>query len=464
MEPEKRVGDPPFCKMRSPLKTGGPPESLYFIPPTTTVLPPEPKTRPPAPPLHFATLQSGYSSPTSSIASTARTSFSSCSSFSPTSPLDPPRRGSYPCEPLSGRSTFSPPPSREPPPALPPLPPIPLLHMNNSLSSASSVRSVARSVSSAHNNKMSRVSSVSSSSSWELHDAVPNAMAITTDASTSPTTSPGSPHNTIYRTSSSHEVARARHNSFNDRNKKNLGINTTGLRPGHSAAVPRSAVEPSERSYARLGPSRSHASSVRTMPVGSSGSKFFTKAGSSREQVASTTPLVSIGIHAKFFNESDTKTKLKLLSSSDAKFDEIIEFGFPIAPDQRDREYANSTRAEKRFSLDPSNVSAVPREMTLKITLSPPAMRADEKAIYGWQKELIEPSGALKSAKSIEKLVTPAIPEYEYTSSSSPISPSSITSSNSTKRGGGMKKVFGKLGRKQKPTGNPLMITSADMN
>ena len=244
------------------------------------------------------------------------------------------------------------------------------------------------------------------------------------------------------------------------------------------------------------------------------------------------------GANAKFYSDEEIKTKLKLLICSDNKFDEIIEFGFPIVPDDRDLEYLrlyghgsrnNSTSSGISASSDdlhrrlhepidqfnnlrrgsenglvegrgngqipllldtprtPSigdinglpgspasevvsfkspnskflnSVNAVPREMTLKITLSPPGMRADEEAIYGWQRDHID-TGTMKSVRSLGAVEEDAEELFQMPM---PQPQGLLDSPTSPQSGNKIKKVFrfGKL-RKPKVSTNTYMITSADM-
>lgn len=159
----------------------------------------------------------------------------------------------------------------------------------------------------------------------------------------------------------------------------------------------------------------------------------------------------TVHANAKYYTDKDIVNKLKIFVSSEVKFDEFIEFGFPIKLERADleligayeeedeeeeaaaaaaaaasgqsngylddhsstlekiqesaeggenieREAAPSlsmTQRSSTFSSASTNntsktsaaapMSAVPREMTIKFTLTPASMRADESILYGWQ-------------------------------------------------------------------------------
>uniref|UniRef100_A0A060TAY0 ARAD1B11110p n=1 Tax=Blastobotrys adeninivorans TaxID=409370 RepID=A0A060TAY0_BLAAD len=233
-------------------------------------------------------------------------------------------------------------------------------------------------------------------------------------------------------------------------------------------------------------------------------SQFSTSVKSTLTPQSATLPVQSLSnVNAKFYSDPEVKAKLRLLTFSNMRFDEVIEFGFPMDMDPDARRGSKATVAseplrsdshhdtmsnghglpysgleewhmslDKMASFDPSSplsdsrlspssrhlhsINPVPREMTLKITLSPPAMRADEELIYGWQREHID-TGTVKSIKSLgpvdEEATTPTIDNQ--------LSPVDLSHGLGPKKSG-VKRVFGKL-RKPKPAASPAMITSADM-
>lgn len=233
-------------------------------------------------------------------------------------------------------------------------------------------------------------------------------------------------------------------------------------------------------------------------------SQFSTSVKSTLTPQSATLPVQSLSnVNAKFYSDPEVKAKLRLLTFSNMRFDEVIEFGFPMDMDPDARRGSKATVAseplrsdshhdamsnghglpysgleewhmslDKMASFDPSSplsdsklspssrhlhsINPVPREMTLKITLSPPAMRADEELIYGWQREHID-TGTVKSIKSLgpvdEEATTPTIDTQ--------LSPVDLSQGLGPKKSG-VKRVFGKL-RKPKPAASPAMITSADM-
>lgn len=256
-------------------------------------------------------------------------------------------------------------------------------------------------------------------------------------------------------------------------------------------------------------------------------SKFFKSNNSQQQQF----PLVNeVGNNAKYYQDNDVKNKLRLLVSSSAKFDEFIEFGFPIhlAPadlaligvseaveknvqldspvgmifDEDNRlsassiekikegydlheqkiEVEGSTFTNRQLSMyhtsstgSPlmSPVSTVPREMTLKFTLTPSSMRADEAVIYGWQTSGnvdfldTEEEGAVPGVSAVSTQAplvqngsgdVTIITDSAAVSSAIPVGGLGKDSSGSM-----MKRVFGKL-KKNKPNSSSVMITSADLN
>lgn len=235
--------------------------------------------------------------------------------------------------------------------------------------------------------------------------------------------------------------------------------------------------------------------------------------------------------HAKHYQDKDIENKLRLLVSSQAKFDELIEFGFPIhlgpsdlaivesgsemqmsplsddLPDdlsspgslahwqtqhaalEQIRESMDLTRKGDHFEDEGARYSrmslvsnglgspmaAVPREMTLKFTLTPASMRADEAILYGWQKMLNASDEALEEMEDEESYssglgsgpaVTPGLDanvtnESGALSNSIPVGGFGKDAASSKTM---MKRVFGKLKKGPKANGTSVMITSADMN
>lgn len=228
---------------------------------------------------------------------------------------------------------------------------------------------------------------------------------------------------------------------------------------------------------------------------------------------------------AKYFEESNVQHRLALLVQSPQRFWEIVDLGFPTdindgrleAPEtptdngvfddsqDEEHEFSNSTVEEhlpswqhRSMSQGTSNSNdgssgnifrkaqpekyrapgrsrpeyslralSVEREMTLKFTLTPSTMRADETLIYGWQKEYVE-SGTLKNYKrTIEE--DPDVTEDAHNTglaggaaavSSQPSG--FIPSRGLGDNGGKVKGLFSRL-RKPKETKNAYMITSSDV-
>jgi hypothetical protein len=293
--------------------------------------------------------------------------------------------------------------------------------------------------------------------------------------------------------------------SSRPRNKKKLGINTNNSNYNYSSfpppppsappgPVPSPGDQPRSQSQerqlsvsssqTRLRPMQSHTSSVKTTTTNN---KLFSNAIKSlTPQTPSTsTFLKSIGSNAKFFSDPETKQKLHLLNS-DIRFDEIMEFGFPpeVVPEPRRGSKATvfsdpgaakqSTSSDDVFEFNGTTsplseyrntiygAMTGPREMTLKITLSPPGMRADDETIYGWQKDHID-TGTFKSLKSVDEL-SPPDPDYEQ--NNPPSSPSDTETLNTPAKKTGVKRVLGRFkSNKQKLAPNgAMMITSNDVS
>lgn len=255
----------------------------------------------------------------------------------------------------------------------------------------------------------------------------------------------------------------------------------------------------------------------------------------------------TVSSNAKYYQDRDIENKLRLLVASQFKFDEIIEFGFPIhlgphdisliggqsspsneslspssglsgdvAPPsdlssptslshwhsqhaaleqiRESMDFAGLTQnkangvgnfevegsrfSESRMSMGSSGLtspmSAVPRDMTLKFTLTPASMRADEAIIYGWQKSLGASDEALEElddedySQSTGTSLPTSSGDVTITQDSTSGSPNSIPvggfgkdSASSKKM---MKRMFGKLKKNPKSSGPSVMITSADLN
>lgn len=256
--------------------------------------------------------------------------------------------------------------------------------------------------------------------------------------------------------------------------------------------------------------------------------KFFKNSGNQQQLF----PLVNtVGNKASYYKTSEVKNKLQVLVSSPAKFDEFIEFGFPtrLAPadlaligvtdaatshvqlespvdmlfdgrvsleqitephDLREQhiEIERSVFSDRQLSMyhgdgDSSGLSspmsAVPREMTLKFTLTPASMRADEAVIYGWQSTATamdilaaDDEGAASAVSVVTgAATTTAAPRVKNRSGDVTIIADSAAVSSAIPVGGlgkdssgsMMKRVFGKL-KKNKTNGSSVMITSADLD
>jgi hypothetical protein len=292
---------------------------------------------------------------------------------------------------------------------------------------------------------------------------------------------------------------------------------TSPLSPRGSSGGPRASaggiVSPTTPSYTFASPT-----------------KFF-KNNNNQQQLF---PLVNtVSNKACYYKANEVKNKLRLLVSSPAKFDEFIEFGFPthltpadlaligitdttanhaklespvdmlfdgnksfeqiIEPhDLREQniEIERSVFSDRQLSMyhDDNNnnnsglsspMSAVPREMTLKFTLTPASMRADEAVIYGWQSTetaidilAADDEGAASGGSFTTGGSTmTAAPRVKNGSGDVTIIADSAAVSSAIPVGGlgkdssgsMMKRVFGKL-KKNKANGSSVMITSADLN
>lgn len=136
---------------------------------------------------------------------------------------------------------------------------------------------------------------------------------------------------------------------------------------------------------------------------------------------------------ATYYQDPEARLKLRVYLASAQKFDEAIEFGFPSSKDSRpatavtgnsphifirqdhsflDDDDDDSQRSwSKKTSRPMYGVSPFPltapkpvsnsghypitspgnREMTLRMTLTRPDLRADESQLYGWKKEIADP-------------------------------------------------------------------------
>ena len=133
---------------------------------------------------------------------------------------------------------------------------------------------------------------------------------------------------------------------------------------------------------------------------------------------------------ATYYQDPEARLKLRVYLASAQKFDEAIEFGFPSSKDSRpatavtgsnphtllrqdqsfldddDDESQKSSSKRPVYGVSPfaftthkpvSNSGHYPltspgnREMTLRMTLTRPDLRADENQLYGWKKEIADP-------------------------------------------------------------------------
>lgn len=139
---------------------------------------------------------------------------------------------------------------------------------------------------------------------------------------------------------------------------------------------------------------------------------------------------IHVDPEATYYQDPEARLKLRVYLASAQKFDEAIEFGFPSTKDGRpatshtaghshtfllqddsflddEDEYqrfssqsSSNTRPSRPMSGKPPNSLKPPpmtghypltspgnREMTLRMTLTRPDLRADESQLYGWKKE-----------------------------------------------------------------------------
>lgn len=289
-----------------------------------------------------------------------------------------------------------------------------------------------------------------------------------------------------------------------------------------------------------------------TVHGGVPGAKLLTSLSNSVKTFASQPPNVNemmntVGSLGKNYQDQDILNKLRLLVSSEVKFDELIEFGFPIQLGALDLELIGATQMAnevepqqiplteneihaksnlnssshwpdhpagleriresldleskrvfnrgsqknnveyegQRYSMVRSSIystnstalatpmSAVPREMTLKFTLTPQSMRADEAILYGWQthsgsqgdhETVYEDANTLSSTttRSAAIISTGDIIVTGEGMSGGPIPVRGFGKDNNTSSKKMMKRVFGKLKKGPKASGSSVMITSAD--
>ena len=144
---------------------------------------------------------------------------------------------------------------------------------------------------------------------------------------------------------------------------------------------------------------------------------------------------IQVDPEATYYQDPEARLKLRVYLASAQKFDEAIEFGFPSTKDSRpttavtgsnphtfhrpdqsfldDDEDDNSQRSwSKKHTRPIYGPSPLPpltahkqvfntghypltspgnREMTLRMTLTRPDLRADESQLYGWKKEIADP-------------------------------------------------------------------------
>ena len=134
---------------------------------------------------------------------------------------------------------------------------------------------------------------------------------------------------------------------------------------------------------------------------------------------------------ATYYQDPEARLKLRVYLASAQKFDEAVEFGFPSTKDSRPatavtannphtfirqgQSFLDDDDDEGSWSKKPSRpvygvstFSPTPREpvsnsghypitspgnreMTLRMTLTRPDLRADESQLYGWKKEIADP-------------------------------------------------------------------------
>lgn len=295
-------------------------------------------------------------------------------------------------------------------------------------------------------------------------------------------------------------------------------LEASSLSPSSSGYM--SPLSPTSR---KLKPAVTTGSQKTTPPANTyTSNKILSSLSSSVKNISSqpkTNEIIrTVTPNAKYYQDKEIEGKLRLLISSQFKFDELIEFGFPIHlapsdmlsvgeeisyPEQGENadldspaalsnwQQQNSELEQIRESLDMSGkfsnfedeskynsslaspMSAVRREMTLKFTLTPASMRADEAILYGWQKNLGGSEDALEDYEEDDvNVVNDA--EQPQAAAGVTITSNQPSGSSAIPVGGFgkdqassktiMKRVFGKLKKGPKATGPSVMITSADMN
>lgn len=225
-----------------------------------------------------------------------------------------------------------------------------------------------------------------------------------------------------------------------------------------------------------------------------------------------------VQVNARFYGDADVRAKLRLLAS-DIDFDDIVDHGFPqirlsggshgshgdAASDDgaRSFEFRDHSSAGSLAGLSDdygsSGASAISyvtvpgarRDMTLKMTLTPSTMRADEETLYGWQKEQFDghapPTPTTPTSLAASDLRdsddnVPPIPPMPDNISVGPgrdshdapsvhgnegvsefIPVGGLGGNNSSRR---IKNVFGGLRKKnqRQPPANAYMITSSSAN
>lgn len=138
---------------------------------------------------------------------------------------------------------------------------------------------------------------------------------------------------------------------------------------------------------------------------------------------------MQIDSEATYYQDPEARLKLRVYLASAQKFDEAVEFGFPSSKDGRpatshtgghshtllqdesflddddDKRVSPYNHSAKRLSRSTSGSPLKPtlmaghypltspgnREMTLRMTLTRPDLRADESQLYGWKKEASDP-------------------------------------------------------------------------
>ncbi|PHH65509.1 hypothetical protein CDD81_2289 [Ophiocordyceps australis] len=164
-------------------------------------------------------------------------------------------------------------------------------------------------------------------------------------------------------------------------------------------------------------------------------------------------PSVAVDHAASHYQDPDARKKLRLYLASPHKFDEAVEFGFPSndealgcktrihgGEDSESKEshhcstflqdgassvYSEESLADPetpktpdvackampirptRVSQDQSQSSASSREMTLRVTLTRPDLRAGDDEIYGWQKAPLTIVGRKSQTRDDGMVVAP---------------------------------------------------------